>query len=124
MKRGGGIAIQKIPSATGGCVNAATTQEWGCGWIVFADLDNNGRRKTTQPEEPILRDMRLNGKVNVMLHPSGNSLKIDRYGMVNGNNTLRITLSPETSGVSSPSVTTLCLSAGGRIRKLHGEVTC
>lgn len=124
MKRGGQVAIEKLPVTTGGCQNAKTTQEWGCGWIIFVDLDNNGRRKSTTPEEPKLRDVPLTGNVNVMLHPSSNSLKVDRYGMVNGNNTLRLTLSPESTGVTSPAVTTLCLNAGGRIRTRPGEVTC
>lgn len=124
IKRGGRVAIQKLPNTTGGCQNASTTQEWGCGWVIFEDLDDNGTWKSTTPQEPKLRDIQLDGNVNVMRYPSGNSLKIDRYGMASGNNTLRFVLSPAASGVSSPAVTTLCLNAGGRIRILSGEVNC
>lgn len=124
IKRGGGVAIQKLPNTSGACQNASTTQEWGCGWIVFADLDSNGTWKSSAPQEPKLRDIQLDGNVNIMRYPSGNSLKIDRYGMTNGNNTLRFVLSPAASGVSSPAVTTVCLNAGGRIRILPGEVNC
>ncbi|ART50188.1 hypothetical protein CBP33_13435 [Acidovorax carolinensis] len=124
IKRGGNVTLQKLTNTSGGCQNASTTQEWGCGWIVFEDLDNNGAWKSSAPQETKLRDIPLNGSVNVMRYPSGNFIKIDRYGMANGNNTLRFVLSPVPNGVSSPAVTTVCLNAGGRIRILSGEVAC
>lgn len=124
LKRGGRVAIQKLANTSGGCQNAGTTQDWGCGWIIFEDLDSNGTWKSSTPQEPKLREMQLEGNVNVTRHPGGNSIKIDRYGMANGNNTLRFVLSPAATGVSSPAVTTLCLNAGGRIRILSGEVNC
>lgn len=124
IKRGGNVTLQKLTNTSGGCQNASTTQEWGCGWIVFEDLDNNGAWKSSAPKETKLRDAPMNGSVNVMRYPSGNFIKIDRYGMANGNNTLRFVLSPVPNGVSSPAVTTVCLNAGGRIRILSGEVAC
>lgn len=124
IKRGGNLSIQKLKNTADGCQNATTTEEWGCGWIVFADLDNNGTWKSTNPAEPKLQDIALDGVVNVMRKPAGASIKIDRYGMANGNNTLSFVLSPVSSGVTSPSVTTLCIAAGGRIRILPGEVEC
>lgn len=122
IKRGGGVAMAKLANTAGGCQNAGTTQEWGCGWVVFVDSNDNGTFNSST--ELKLRDAALDGKVNVMRYPSGNFVKVDRYGMANGNNTLRFVLSPVPAGVSSPSVTTLCMSAGGRIRILNGEVNC
>lgn len=122
IKRGGGIAMAKLANTAGGCQNAGTTQEWGCGWIVFVDANDNGTFNSST--ELKLRDTALDGAVNVMRYPSGNFVKVDRYGMANGNNTLRFVLSPAATGVSSPAVTTLCMSAGGRIRILSGEVSC
>lgn len=124
IKRGGNVSLQKLKNTTNGCQNATTTEEWGCGWIAFIDLDNNGTWKSTSPIEPKLHELPLDGVVNVMRKPAGNSIKIDRYGMANGNNTLSFVLSPASSGVTSPSVTTLCIAAGGRIRILQGEVEC
>lgn len=121
IKRGGGVVVRKLANTTGDCQNAGTTQEWGCGWIVFADLNGNGTRQAT---EPLLRELPLSGAVNVMRRPSSVTIKVDRFGMANGNNTLSFVLSPQPEGVSSPHVTTLCIAAGGRIRSLPGEVTC
>ncbi len=122
IKRGGGIAMAKLGNTAGGCQNAGTTQEWGCGWIVFVDANDSGTFNSST--ELKLRDTGLDGAVNVMRYPSGNFVKVDRYGMANGNNTLRFVLSPSATGVSSPAVTTLCMGAGGRIRILSGEVNC
>lgn len=122
IKRGGGVTLRKLANTTGGCQNASSTQEWGCGWIVFADLNGNGTWQTAS--EPKLKDVSLNGSVNVMRSPSGAVVNIDRYGMANGNNTLSFVLSPAEPGVSSPHTTTLCMNAGGRIRILSGEVNC
>jgi len=49
LKRGGRVAIQKLANTSGGCQNAETTQDWGCGWIIFEDLDSNGTWKTLHP---------------------------------------------------------------------------
>lgn len=89
--------------------------------IAFADLNGDGTRQST---EPILRELALPGNVNVIRYPSGNSLKFDRWGMTNGNNTLRFVLSPVPAGVSSASTYTVCMAAGGRIRSLPGEIDC
>lgn len=124
IKRGGNVSIQKLKNTINGCQNAATTEEWGCGWIVFEDLDNNGSWKSTTPAELKLYDAPLNGLVNVMRKPAGAFIKVDRYGMANGNNTLSFVLSPASSGVASPHIITLCTAAGGRIRILQGEVEC
>lgn len=121
IKRGGNVSIQKTANIPGGCQNAGTTQEWGCGWIIFSDLNNNGTR---QAAEPILREIAMTGNVNVMRYPSGNSLKFDRYGMTNGNNTLRYVVLPASTGVSSDNTYTLCIAAGGRIRSIAGEIDC
>ena len=33
IKRGGNVAIQKLPNNTGGCTTATTNQAWDCGWL-------------------------------------------------------------------------------------------
>lgn len=121
IKRGGRLSLTKLKNSAGGCQNAPTTEEWGCGWIAFADLNGDGTRQST---EPVLRQFALPGNVNVIRRPSGNSLKFDRWGMTNGNNTLSFVLSPVPAGVSSASTYTVCLAAGGRIRSLPGEIEC
>lgn len=119
IKRSGGIGIRKNSnSAT--CTNASTNQEWGCGWFIYVDTNNNGSWNATEPK---IYEIQLNGQVNVMHNSGGNNLKIDRYGITNGLNAKGFTLSPESTGISSSATSSLCMSSGGRIRIIQ-SVTC
>ncbi len=120
IKRGGNVTMEKYANSAR-CQNAGTTQEWGCGWVICHDLNNNG---TCNANEPKLREIAFAGSVNIMRKPSGKSLKFDRYGMTNGNNTLSFTLLPAATGISSDNTYTLCMAAGGRIRTNTGEIDC
>jgi type IV fimbrial biogenesis protein FimT len=42
IKRGGQIAIQKIPNNTNGCTTATGTRDWDCGWIICHDTNGSG----------------------------------------------------------------------------------
>lgn len=121
VKRGGRVVLYKNAQGSDGCREAATNQEWGCGWFVFVDTNKNG---TLQASEEVLQRVRPSGKVNVMRSSSGAGMKFDRYGMAGGNNTDSFVISPVGSGISSPATTTLCMAAGGRIRTLPGEARC
>ena len=115
IKRGGGIGIQKNANSTS-CTNASTNQEWGCGWFIYNDTNNNG---TWNAAEPKLYELQLAGKVNIMHNSGGSALKVDRYGMVNGLNARGFTLSPESMGIASSATSSLCMSSGGRIRVIR-----
>ncbi|TFI47228.1 type II secretion system protein GspH [Diaphorobacter sp. DS2] len=120
IKRGGNVTMRKQPQGTDGCQQAETTQEWGCGWFIFVDNNNNGTR---QSDEEMLQTIPPPNKLNVMRNPAGNFLRFNRFGMASGN-MLSFTLSPVGPGVSSPATRTLCVASGGRIRILEGEATC
>lgn len=121
MKRGGNVTMEKLGNTAGACQNANTTQDWGCGWVICIDANNNGTCNATETK---LQEVSLSGTANIMRKPSGKSLKFDRYGMTNGANILSFTLSPERTGIKTDSTATLCLAAGGRIRVLSGEIDC
>ncbi|MDD2690409.1 MAG: GspH/FimT family pseudopilin [Simplicispira sp.] len=120
IKRGGWIGIQKNPKTTPGCTLAETSQEWGCGWFVFIDSDNNGKWKDG---EEILQTFNTPANVNVMHSSGGTNIKVDRYGMMSGLNLKGFTFSPVPTGVSSPATRTICMASGGRIRVLE-EASC
>lgn len=124
IKRGGNVVIRKNPQGTDGCQQAATTQEWGCGWFVFVDTNGNGTRQASAtPPEELLQTVPPPSKVDAMRKPAGNTLQFDRYGMAGGN-MLSFTISPVGPGVSSSATRTLCMAGGGRIRVLEGDATC
>lgn len=120
IRRGGHIAIQKMPKTTPGCTLASTNEEWGCGWFIFADTNNDGNWQATEER---LRIVAIPINTNVIHKGGGQSIRVDRYGMMNGLNAKGFIFSPEPEGISSPATQGLCMSSGGRIRVIK-EVPC
>lgn len=122
IKRGGRITVIKN-ALTAECSQANTTQEWSCGWSVFVDSNDNG---TLDPTEVTLQTFAVPSGINVM--NSANSgqarFKVDRWGQINGLGAQGFTFSPVGPGVSSPAVTTLCVSSGGRVQANPGDASC
>lgn len=120
IKRGGGIGIQKLPKTTPGCSLANTNQEWGCGWFVFEDTNNDGKWQSTEPR---LQAVTTPKNINVIHKSGGISIKVDRYGMMSGLNAKGFIFAPEPTGISSPATRGLCMSSGGRVRVIE-DVPC
>jgi type IV fimbrial biogenesis protein FimT len=120
IKRGGRIAIQKLPNTPASCSLASANEEWGCGWFVFADDNSDGK---WQAAEARLHTVNTPANTNVIHQGGGQSIKVDRYGMMSGLNAKGFVFSPEPDGVSSTATLGLCMSSGGRIRVIK-EVPC
>ena len=120
IKRGGRIGIQKNPKTTPGCALANTNQEWGCGWFVFVDSDDNGKWKSG---EEILQAVSTPANTDVIHKTGGTNIKVDRYGMMSGLNAKGFIFSPSPTGVSSPATQGICMASGGRIRVIE-DVPC
>lgn len=122
IKRGGKITVIKN-TLDSECAQADSAQEWSCGWSVFVDSNNDG---TLQSTEETLQTFAVPSRVNVMNSSTigQTRFKVDRWGQINGLGAQGFTFSPVGPGVSSPYVTTLCVSSGGRIQAKPGEATC
>lgn len=120
IKRGGRVAIQKLPKTTPDCTLASTTEEWGCGWFVFSDENSDGKWQATEER---LQTVVTPTNINVIHKGGGQSIKVDRYGMMSGLNAKGFIFSPEPEGISSSATQGLCMSSGGRIRVIK-EVPC
>lgn len=121
IKRGGFIAIQKIPSNSSDCQTATSTLEWDCGWIVCNDTNNNG---TCNATEPVLQYIKTSGKVHVNRSAGGANIKINRWGLVDGA-WLGFSLTPLAKTLGHPSARGVCMSSGGRIRVLsQKDIPC
>ena len=120
IKRGGRIGIQKLPKTTPGCLLANTNEEWGCGWFVFADENQDGKWQATEAR---LQTIQTPANTNVIHKGGGQSIKVDRYGMMSGLNAKGFIFAPEPTGISSPATLGLCMSSGGRIRTIK-DVPC
>ena len=117
IKRGGQVAIQKLPNNTNGCTSATGTRDWDCGWIVCHDTNSNG---TCNAKEPVLQRIDTPAKVQVSRTGGGASIKINRWGLVDGTY-LGFNLVPLDKSTNHSGPRGLCMSSGGRIRVVSSE---
>lgn len=117
IRRGGGVAMQKLASGTNGCTGALTNQSWDCGWIVCEDTNVNGQ---CDASEPVLK--RYDAPAGVQISRTGGSasIKLNRWGLVSGA-WLGFSLVPLNKPTTDASARGLCMSRGGRIRTLAPE---
>ena len=117
IKRGGWIAIQKLPNNTNGCTSATGNRDWDCGWIVCHDINNSG---TCTSAEPVLQRIETPAKVQVTRTGGSVSIKLNRWGLVDGT-WLGFSLVPLDKSTTHPGARGVCMSSGGRIRILLPE---
>lgn len=122
IRRGGGIGMRKFGNEPGGCQNAGTNQEWGCGWFIYEDVNGNGSWNSTK--DRLLHEVRLDGSVNVIHNSGGVNIKFDRYGKASGLNAKGFKFLPERTGTQAAYAQTLCMSSGGRIRIIKDYSDC
>ena len=119
IKRAGNVGLARLNG--GDCPALGSAQEWSCGWRVFNDINNNG---VVNAGEATIQEFRIANGVTVMNGINSAGTAVNRWGkMNNGLGAMRFVISPD-SGIESPATTTLCLSSGGRIRKLADNVNC
>lgn len=121
IKRGGNVSIRKESSGTNGCSLASGTNDWDCGWFVFADTDGDGNLDTG---EEVLQRFAAPTRVTVTRTSGGASIQLNRWGLVSGT-FVGFTLVPQDKSTSDAAARGLCMSSGGRIRTiLPEEIPC
>lgn len=117
IKRGGRVVIQKIPNKTDGCTSASNTRDWDCGWIVCHDTNDSG---TCTAADPVLQRIASSAKVQVSRTGGGATIKLDRWGLVDGT-WLGFNLVPLNKSISDSAARGVCMSSGGRVRIIPQE---
>lgn len=117
VRRGGGVFIQKLPQGTNGCSLAPQHADWGCGWVVFADLNGNRRR---DPQEELQR-FDTPAHILVTRSRSAATIGVDRWGQMGGLSAMGFAIAPSPRGTTSAAAKGLCVSSGGRIRIVGRE---
>lgn len=117
IKRGGQVAIQKLPNNTNGCTTASSAQDWDCGWFVCEDINGNG---TCNASDPVLQRYDAPPNVQISRTSGGASIKINRWGLVDGA-WLGFSLVPLHKSTTDQAARGLCMSSGGRIRVIPPE---
>ena len=121
IKRGGGVAITKLPDGTNGCTYADTANMWSCGWIVCEDSNGNGECGAS---EPVLQRVDAPARVMVVRTAGGKHIKLNRWGLVSGS-FLGFNVFPLDKTLSDPNARGVCMSSGGRVRTIpQEEVPC
>ena len=112
IKRGGNVAIQKLPNNTNGCTTASTNQAWDCGWFVCADTDGDGACNGSETE---LQRYETPSNVQVSRTGGAASIKLNRWGLVDGA-WLGFSIVPLNKSTANPAARGVCMSSGGRIK--------
>ena len=121
VKRGGNVVIRKQVNGTDGCTLAATNEDWGCGWVVFADTNGN---RSQQSGEETLQIYPPTPRVEVTIPGSGGTIRVDRWGKMDGLNAKAIIFVPQDKNTSDIASAAICVASGGRIRTVHGDGSC
>lgn len=117
IKRGGRVAIEKLPNNTGNCTSATGNRDWDCGWFVCEDTNNNGN---CNANEPVLQRIDAPPQVQVTRTGGGATIKLNRWGLVDGA-WLGFSLVPLDKPTTHPGARGVCMSSGGRIRTILPE---
>ena len=129
IKRGGNVIVMKSADG-GGCTNATAATQWGCGWRVFYDINNNNAQDcdtTKTPNECDLQTFAAPNRVEINFASSNGYITVNRWGQFDsaGNNSFDLRLMPQGTDTTNAGATALCVGLSGRITHLSkGDAAC
>ncbi|MEG0939801.1 MAG: GspH/FimT family pseudopilin [Comamonas sp.] len=128
IKRGGGIIIQRSTSATNCTVSDADL--WNCGWVVYQDINGNGSLDENEELQVITPQSGIKIKfasTNLKTGSDDNALTSpvvgDRWGQLTSDSASNFAfrLTSLNSKNAEASASSLCISGGGRIKRLDSS---
>ena len=123
IKRAGSVVLEKTPLGTD-CPHASGNQFWSCGWLLYVDANGNGSRDANEGIQSFPAPKRMNVELSSTgVIPNPTKLTFDRWGVPNLS-LVKFLITPYPSNTASPATTTLCITGGGTIRYLPGDVSC
>lgn len=111
MRRGANVTIRGVT----GCSLSISSDDWSCGWRVV--VGSGASLQTLRIEDP-------DARVSVMSPAGKPTYVFTQYGLPSSSSWGHLTVTPNPGGVSSSNTVILCLSSGGRVRKMKDEVEC
>ena len=129
IKRGGNVIVMKAAN-DGSCTNATAATQWGCGWRVFYDINNNNAQDcdtTKTPNECDLQTFAAPNRVEIDFASSNGYITVNRWGQFDsaGNNSFDLRLMPQGTDTTNAGATALCVGLSGRITHLSkGDAAC
>lgn len=123
IKNGGNVTLLRTPNGDG-CTNATATTQWGCGWTVFVDTNNNGVQNTG---EATLKIVPAPTRVEINLASSNGYITIDRWGQLDSatSKNFDFRLMPQGASTTHTGATAICVGLGGHFKRLgKGDEAC
>lgn len=121
IRRGGDVYVEKLPKTTAGCTLGVGATDWDCGWVVFIDANSN---QLWDAGEEIQR-FAASPSLTVTRSTASATIAIDRWGMIDGGDSVGFTIAPYPSTGTSPLSKDVCIAASGRMQVwAHATGTC
>lgn len=96
--------------------SARCSTQWGCGWVIFADLNGDGVQSAG---ESTLQKLEAHGEVHIALDSQATALKLDRYGALVDTNSLAFAFTP-VGDAQDAARQMLCVRQGWYLQKIQG----
>ena len=122
IRSGSQVIVEKTPASADCTATIVTASDWGCGWTVYVDLNNNLAQDVA---EASIQNVTEPKGVSVT-HPGGAGavrLVVNRWGQP-GTIGDRFIFFPSDQTIAAQTTTTVCINAGGRLRNLAGSPVC
>lgn len=127
IKNGGNVTLLRTPNSDG-CSNATALTQWGCGWTVFIDTNNNGVQNTGQtPPEVTLKTIAAPTRVEINIANSNGYITLDRWGQLDSatSKNFDFRLMPQGASTTHTGATAICVGLGGHVKRLgKGDAEC
>lgn len=123
IKNGGNVTLLRTPNGNG-CSNATATTQWGCGWTVFIDTNNNGVQNSG---EVTLKTIPAPTRVDINIANSNGYITLDRWGQLDSasSKSFDFRLMPQGTATDNSGATAICVSLGGHVKRLaKGDEAC
>ncbi|MEZ5629792.1 MAG: GspH/FimT family pseudopilin [Burkholderiaceae bacterium] len=112
IRRSGGVVVQKLANNTNGCSTASGSNDWGCGWFVCVDADNNNACSST---EQVLQRYDAPPRVETTRTSGGASISLNQWGTISGT-FVGFSIVPQSASTADPAARGVCMSSAGRVR--------
>ncbi|WP_159911121.1 GspH/FimT family pseudopilin [Pantoea sp. 18069] len=112
IRRGGDVFVEKFPGTTPGCTLAASATDWDCGWVVFIDANNNQRWEAGEE----IQRFAPSPSLTVTRSTASATIAIDRWGMIDGGDSVGFTIAPHPAGSNPTASKKVCIAASGRMQ--------
>lgn len=118
MRRGVEVHLMKLDS--GADCTSTTATDWSCGWILYADLNRNGKYDSSGADADFLIQNHTPAKnMSITYNDGDKSIVVNQWGDILKVGGSGISFEPKSHGTADMK-RTLCIIGGGKIYQSTG----